>query len=367
MSQADNTLEPGIIDRTVLRDSEVFWRDHQKWLQNCGYMVRPRYMPDWKASWIDKGGSKLDIDYEDAQLLSRGRTIGDATRISDGTYVTLKVVTQSDNGYEVGIATFLSSEAFAKDPHNHCVPIYETLKVPDDDDMIILVMPFLRDWDSPHLETVGEAVDLFGQLFEGLQFMHKHHVAHRDISILNFMMDGSMYPNSWHPCHDERDRFDFSVEAKHYTRSQDPPRYYLIDFGLSRRYDPKDGPPLEPPIFGGDKSVPEFRKSVAPCNPFSTDIYYAGNFIRQGLMKEYEGLRFMQHLVADMVQDDPAKRPSIDEVVTRFNAMRKKMGTMKLRSRIGRREETFGLFRDFAHIFTSIKYSLQGIPPIPTR
>ena len=113
----------------------------------------------------------------------------------------------------------------------------------------------------------------------------------RDISILNVMMDGSMYPNSWHPCDDDMDRFDFSVEAKYYTRSECPPRYYLIDFGLSRRYDPKNGPPLEPPIFGGDKSVPEFQKSVDPCNPFPTDIYYAGNFIRVGVMK----VRYILH------------------------------------------------------------------------
>jgi len=316
VAKADNNvLLPGMIDRSVLRDSEVFWRDHQKWLQDCGYMLRPRYMPDWKASWLNENGQmvkkgKMVIEYEDAQFLKRGRTIGDATRISDGTYVTFKIVKQSDHPHEDNIATFLSSKALAKDPHNHCVPIYETLKVPDDDDRIILVMPFLRSWDNPHLETVGEAVDLFGQLFEGLQFMHKHHVAHRDISILNVMMDGSMYPNSWHPCDDDMDRFDFSVEAKYYTRSERLPSYYLIDFGLSRRYDPKDGLLLELAIFGGDKSVPEFQKSVDPCNPFPTDIYYAGNFIWVGVMKHYKGLEFMQPLVADMVQDDPAKRPS---------------------------------------------------------
>jgi hypothetical protein len=65
----------------------------------------------------------------------------DATRISDGAYVTLKVVESSINGYEVEIATFLSSQA--TDRHNHCVPIYEMLKMPDDDDKTILVMPFL--------------------------------------------------------------------------------------------------------------------------------------------------------------------------------------------------------------------------------
>jgi len=99
------------------------------------------------------------------------------------------------------------------------------------------------------------------------------------------MMDGSMYPNNWHPLRTDMDRFDVSIPVKHYTRSERPPRYYLIDFGISRRYDPQDGPPLEPIIFGGDKTVPEFRSPYAPCNPFHTDIYYMGNFIRSGIMK----------------------------------------------------------------------------------
>jgi hypothetical protein len=75
----------------------------------------------------------------------------------------------------------------------------------------------------------------------------------------------------------------------------------------------------------------------------------------------------MESLVADMVQDDPTKRPSIDEVATRFSVTRKKLGTIKLRSRIGRRTEAFGLVRDLAHIFTSARYVLQGIAPIPAH
>jgi hypothetical protein len=46
------------------------------------------------------------------------------------------------------------------------VPIYEFLKVPGDDDKVILVMPLLRGWDRPEFETVGEGVDFFRQLFE---------------------------------------------------------------------------------------------------------------------------------------------------------------------------------------------------------
>jgi hypothetical protein len=101
---------------------------------------------------------------------------------------------------------------------------------------------------------------------------------------LNIMMDGSMYPDGWHPCHDWMKR-DYSDDAKPYTRTERPPKYYLIDFGISRRYSPDDTSPSEYPILGGDKSVPEFRKSADKCNPYPTDVYYLGNMIRQDFMQ----------------------------------------------------------------------------------
>jgi len=63
------TLMPGIIDLTVLSHTEEFWGDHQKWLQDCGYLLRPRYLPGWVPSWIGKSG-KLVYEYEDAQTLN---------------------------------------------------------------------------------------------------------------------------------------------------------------------------------------------------------------------------------------------------------------------------------------------------------
>jgi len=181
--------------------------------------------------------------------------------------------------------------------------------------------------------------------------MHMHHVAHRDVSEINVMMEGSMFPEGWHFVNYDNKRDDINVEAKYYTRSRCPPKYYLTDFGLSRRYDPKDGPPLEYPILGGDKTVPEFQKSIKPCDPFPTDIYYAGNLIREYIFKEYRGMHFMKSLVADMVQDDPAKRPTIDQVITRFDVIRKKLWALKLHSRAGHRDEWFGGARDFAFFF----------------
>jgi hypothetical protein len=75
----------------------------------------------------------------------------------------------------------------------------------------------------------------------------------------------------------------------------------------------------------------------------------------------------MRRLVAEMVQDDPAKRPTIDMVVTRFDTIRKNLWTLKLHSRAGRRDEWFGRVRDFAFFFKSIKHTILRVPPVPAR
>jgi hypothetical protein len=95
------------------------------------------------------------------------------------------------------------------------------------------------------------------------------------------MLDPSrMYPRSFHPVDIERSK-DYQGKAKKYTRTWRPPRYFLIDFGLSRLYDPANGPPLDDPLRGGDKSAPEHQDLTMPCNPFPTDVYYLGNLVRE--------------------------------------------------------------------------------------
>ena len=128
--------------------------------------------------------------------------------------------------------------------------------------------------------------------------MHENRVAHRylfltttlskllnsfirDCTLGNIMLDPSrMYPKSFHPMKIMRTR-DFRGKAKGHTRTWRPPRYFLIDLGLSRLYDPVNGPPLDTPIRGGDKSAPEHQDETTPCNPFPTDVYYLGNLVRE--------------------------------------------------------------------------------------
>jgi len=361
-----------------LTESEAYWRDHQPWLASCGYMLRPRYTPNWKPSW--EGTKKNYLDCEDGSA-SDNPTLLDATRISDGKFVFLKIISKSVHPYEAEIGLFFSSEAMASDPRNHCVPFHEILQVPDDGDKLILVMPLLREYYDPRFDTVGEVVDFFRQVFEGLQFMHQHHVAHRDCMHLNIMMDaGPLFPKPYHPTDNSRLR-DFSDNGwfpsgpKHYTRTQRPVKYYLTDFGISRRYNPDDGPPLEDPILGGDKTVPEFQASLDACNPFPTDVYYIGNMIRKTFLVGTPyfhtaklGLEFIEPLIADMVQDDPTKRPNMDEVVAEFEVIRKGLSTSKLRSRLVERNENpiVGFFRSIAACLRRMKYVIRRIPPVPT-
>ncbi|KAL4246875.1 hypothetical protein ABKN59_008811 [Abortiporus biennis] len=59
---------------------EEFWRDQQQWLEESGYMLRPRHKPDWKPSWSP--GDHLWA-HEDA-IVQNLSSIMDATRIKDG-------------------------------------------------------------------------------------------------------------------------------------------------------------------------------------------------------------------------------------------------------------------------------------------
>ncbi|KAI0048894.1 hypothetical protein FA95DRAFT_1653412 [Auriscalpium vulgare] len=344
--------------------SERWWTKRQKLLEDAGYMLRPRFRQGWTPSW--KGTNKLYFTLEDG-LRNLLRVALDATRISDGKPVMLKQVVREEGPYELDIATFLSSDELLSDPRNHTVPLLEVIELPNADKDKLMVMPRLRPFHNPKFETYGEAVSFMTQIFEGLQFMHERNIAHRDCTRNNIMLDpSSMYPDSFHPRKINR-RKNFKGKAKHYTRTHCRPRYYYIDFGLSRRYDPVKGPPLDEPLEGGDKSAPEHRDQSKRCNPFFTDIYYLGNLIRETFIYKRLGFEFVEPLVADMVQDDPEKRPKIDEVVTRFADIRSSLSTKKLRSRIVRRNEVgvVRFWRACGYLYRTAGYILSKKPPIP--
>ena len=76
----------------------------------------------------------------------------------------------------------------------------------------------------------------------------------------------------------------------------------------------------------------------------------------------------MQPLIADMTQKDPLKRPTMDEVVQRFDAIRASLTSWKLRSRvIARGENTYrGVTRSTSHWMRQIGLIVRAIPPVPS-
>ncbi|KII90244.1 hypothetical protein PLICRDRAFT_138811 [Plicaturopsis crispa FD-325 SS-3] len=350
----------------TLTGSELWWRDHYAWLKERGYLLRSRYSPDWVPSW--KGTSKRFWECEDSKGPLIKFSILDATRTADGAFVTLKQILKSETEYEVDVGRYLSSEPLASDPRNHSVPFWDVIDVPDDDDIMIIVMPLLKDFDDPMFDTFGEAVECFRQLIEGLQFLHEHHIAHRDIMSLNFMMDATpLYPEPYHP-HANNMKRDWSGKMRPYTRTQRPVKYYYIDFGFSRRYSPGEHL-LEMPLRGGVKTVPEFQTGPGPFDPFPTDIWYLGEMIRSEFMEELVGFDFMQPLVVDMIQDDPVKRPDIHEVAARFEVIRRSLSRWKLRSRVYRRDRSGDYERAFTFVrfwFRRLGLVIRRVPPIPT-
>ncbi len=104
-----------------------------------------------------------------------------------------------------------------------------------------------------------------------------------DCTKLNIMMDPTkLYPKGFIPERPYMKADDSGFVSPSCTRTTCWPRYFLIDFGHSRRYDPADGIPHEWVLRGGDKTAPEHRNPDAlQCNPFPTDIYYLGNLLRE--------------------------------------------------------------------------------------
>ena len=165
-----------------LDETDYWWIKHQPWLEERGYMLRPRFRPGWVPSWL--GTKKYEVDCEDGQV-SMVRTLNslqdrvpliscisqicmvmDAVRKSDGQVVAIKKLDKSVHPYEVEITSLFSTEPLASDPRNHSVPVLEVLQSPIEPEWAFIVLPYLVVYREIRFATIGEAVACFQQLFE---------------------------------------------------------------------------------------------------------------------------------------------------------------------------------------------------------
>ncbi|KAJ7116545.1 hypothetical protein C8R44DRAFT_584652, partial [Mycena epipterygia] len=253
----------------------------------------------------------------------------DATRISGGSYVVIKRSDPLD--YPDPSSSFLefSSEPLASDSKNHCIRLIETLRVLDaGSEEQLIVMLLLSGWVHLPFSTIGEAVELFHQVFESLQFMHNQNIWHGDCKANSIMMDASLtMRDNIHPWTPYKTR-DFSRRPRPpRSRTLNPVKYYWIDFDLSGEHDLSTGPPRTDSGYGGTWNAPESAFADQQCNPFAVDIcLYRGP-------EKIQGFEFMQDLVADMTHKDSAKRPTMVDVVRQFSDIKASLSEWKLRSR----------------------------------
>ncbi|KAJ7624726.1 hypothetical protein FB45DRAFT_796671, partial [Roridomyces roridus] len=311
------------------------WLLRRDFLEKSGYRLRPKFYPGMKLKEL-RGRDLSEYGAKHAR-----RSIMDAQRISDGSQVLLKSVSTAEHPEEVGIARLLASPPHAGHSRNHSIPILDILDDPLDSDRHILVMVRCVRIDDPAFDTVGEVVDCLKQTFESIEYMHEHFIAHRDCNSLNFVQDPTrLYPDGFHPVITHYGR-KYRTIARTITRTECWPRYYAIDYGLSRQYDPAHGPPLEDVILGGDQSPPEHQDgSPFECNPFPTDVYFLGNMIKEDFLYSELGLQtptphppllFLQPLIDEMTLPDPAKRPTIGEAIQKLDDLCGRLSNWELR------------------------------------
>ncbi|KAL1742164.1 hypothetical protein HDZ31DRAFT_66241 [Schizophyllum fasciatum] len=141
----------------------------------------------------------------------------DATRLADGAVVLLKGVQTARHPTEVNATTLLSSSLYIPDPRNPCMPVLDSLKDSEDE----------KDFHKTNILT--DASPLLPIPFH---------------SLLRSVRRGFKGP-----------------AQPSYTRTKQPVKYYIINFGLSIRHNSVDPPPLAMPVLGGDKSVPVYKGS----------------------------------------------------------------------------------------------------------
>jgi hypothetical protein len=75
----------------------------------------------------------------------------------------------------------------------------------------------------------------------------------------------------------------------------------------------------------------------------------------------------MELLIADMTQEDPQKRPTAQDVVSRFAEIRRGLSVWKLRSRVVHRDEIWPMrvLRSGRHLYRTARYILARKAAIP--
>ncbi|KAJ6502513.1 kinase-like domain-containing protein [Mycena sanguinolenta] len=237
-------------------------------------------IPDY--FWIRHSGDVHDALCPDAGLpdnLFRG------TRTCDGTKVVVKAVHLRSR--EFAVIRFLST--LRDDPMNHCIPVLDLIEV-EEEELGFIVM---EQWSSQLIDDevpccLGLFLAALRQCIEHGVFMHKHRIAHLDISLRNLLTDYKGH-------------------------------YAYIDYELSRRFDGTG--PMSIPAFRTTEVPPELDADGVCPDPFKADVWALAVLILRACKLAGYCVPALIQLTRPMLSERPDDRPSMEQVLYAFERM----------------------------------------------
>jgi len=208
------------------------------------------------------------------------------TRACDGAKVVIKAVHLHSR--EFAIIRFLSTPPLRDDPMNHCIPVLDLIEV-DEENIAFIVM---EQWSSQLIGdnipcTLGLFLAAVRQCIEHGVFMHKHGVAHLDISLRNLLTDYEGH-------------------------------YAYIDYELSRRFDGVS--PICIPEFRATEVPPECELLNGDCpDPFKADVWALAVLILRACKLAGYCIPQLVQLARPMLNEKPDNRPSMQQVLRAFH------------------------------------------------
>ncbi|KAF9461620.1 kinase-like domain-containing protein [Collybia nuda] len=337
-----------------LTEYELWWSARYSFFLKNGYMLRPRYKPDWKPSWV---GTNLDpIDCEDS-IRPFMPTLLDARSRETNRPVCIKRITKKSK--EVEIARYLSPRNLP-DAHNHCVEILASFQDPEKPGTSYIVMPLLRQFDDPEFGSLGEVVDFVTQILEGTAFIHRNLVAHGDLTGANIMMDASsILPRGWHFVSPSFTPDGQNILAP-LARIDYPVKYFIIDHDCSVRFSPGQSPIIDG-LGGRDNDAPELFQRK-PFDHFKLDVFTLGNVFLKDFSQKYLGLEFLESLTDFMMTRDPHMRPTANEALQYWYNIRDNLNTATARWRLRKPDESVGerVIKTVAAARDNLRYLFHG-------
>ncbi|SJL02269.1 uncharacterized protein ARMOST_05595 [Armillaria ostoyae] len=328
--------------------AEMRWVGIEPFLKSKGYLLPPRFQPDWQPSWQGPNGIPYEYAVDSFPLVHPN--VIEGKRASDDKGVVIK--STSIHTEEAKKAALLAAIV---DSCNHCVPVWDVFDFPGESECVIIVMPLLHNMWKPAFHCRAEVFEALRQFLEGLAFMHREKYAHRDAAMINMTMDVSdLMPGG------------FSLASQHFPfllnlYSTDPRnrcevgslRYYFIDFETTTYCPEGIEKARVTGTYGSDHSMPEISE-VVPYNPFKLDIYTLGALFSclMRCIQHYLGMEDLEPFLLKMTAPDPDERPTAVAALEELNALIAELGPASLRRRTYK--PSFGLSWQFYRFWSWI-------------